>query len=163
MLALDLSCEVVLADTVYGERSALVNALEQRGLRYVVAIRSTHEVWREAHERIRTTSWRAFERVFTDGSSQERYLQETLFGRRRSIRYFQITTDPVQRPPESTWPLLTTLPGNIEQSGGNTFGLRTWIEIVCAQMTKTHALPFGRGGNDVANLDLTVGDHHPVD
>jgi SRSO17 transposase len=128
LLELGLHCQVVLADTVYGESSALVNALEQVRLRYVVAIRSTHGVWMEARERIRTTPWRAFERVFADGSSQERYLQETIFGRRRAIRYFQITTDPVHRPSESTWQLMTNVPGKIEHSVGNTFGLRTWIE-----------------------------------
>lgn len=128
LLELSLQGEVVLADTVSSERSALVNALEQGGLRYVVAIRSTHGVWMEARERIRTTHWRPFERVFADGSSHERYLQETIFGRRRSTRYFQITSDPVRRPPESTWQLMSNLPGKIEQSVGNTFGLRTWIE-----------------------------------
>jgi SRSO17 transposase len=128
LLAVGLSVAVVLADTVYGESGAFVSALEQRGLRYVVAIRSTHGVWMEAHERLRTLPWRAFERVFADGSSQPRYLQETVFGRRRALRYFQITTDPVHRPPESTWQLMTNLPGKIEYSVGNTFGLRTWIE-----------------------------------
>lgn len=128
LLADGFRVAVVLADTVYGERSTLVNALSQLGLRYVVAIRSTHGVWMETRERIRTTPWRAFERVFTDGSSQQRYLQETIFGRRRAIRYFQITTDPVHRPSESTWQLMTNLPGQIEDSVGNTFGLRTWIE-----------------------------------
>ena len=37
---------------------------------------------------------------------------------------------PKTLPPETTWELMTNLPGNIEQSVGNTFGLRTWIEIV---------------------------------
>jgi hypothetical protein len=70
----------------------------------------------DAHERIRTTPWQSFARVFTDGSSQQRYLRETIFGRRRSPRYFQITTDPVRRPPESTWQLMTNLPGTLEES-----------------------------------------------
>jgi hypothetical protein len=113
---------------VYGDNATFINALYHLGLRFVVAIRSNHGVWMEANQRIRTTPWRAFERVFSDGSSQERYLRETIFGRRRSLRYFQITTDPVHLPPESTWQLMTNLPGKIEQSVGNTFGLRTWIE-----------------------------------
>ena len=128
LLALGLQFEVVLADTVYGESHAFVSALDHLGLQFVVAIRSTHGVWMDARERIRTTPWRAFERVFSDGSSQQRYLQETIFGRRRALRYFQITTDPVRRPRESTWQLMTNLPGKIEDSVGNTFGLRTWIE-----------------------------------
>lgn len=38
-----------------------------------------------------------------------------------------ITTDPVHLPPETTWHLMTNLPGKIEQAVGNTFGMRTWI------------------------------------
>jgi SRSO17 transposase len=128
LLAFGFSFDVVLADTVYGEHHGFVTAMDQLRVHYVVAIRSTHGVWLDVRERIRTTSWRPFERVFADGSSQQRYLRETIFGRRGSLRYFQITTDPVRRPAESTWQLMTNLPGNIEQSVGNTFGLRTWIE-----------------------------------
>jgi len=128
LLAFGFHVDIVLADTVYGEHHGFVSTLDQLGLHFVVAIRSTHGVWMEARERIRTTPWRAFERVFSDGSSQQRYVQETIFGRRRALRYFQITTDPVNQPPESTWQLMTNLPGKIEQSVGNTFGLRTWIE-----------------------------------
>jgi SRSO17 transposase len=81
--------EVVLADTVYGDNATFINALYHLGLRFVVAIRSTHGVWMDTRERIRTTRWRAFELVFSDGSSQERYLRETIFGRRRSLRYLR--------------------------------------------------------------------------
>src|SRR5262249_49242882 len=123
LFAVGFHIEVVLADTVYGESPVLVSALERLGLHYVVAIRSTHgRLWMAAHERIRITAWRAFERVFSDGSSQPRYLQETVFGRRRagSLRSFQVTTDPLHRPSASTWQLMTNLPGKIERSVGNT-------------------------------------------
>src|SRR5258706_3459729 len=69
-----------------------------------------------------------FVRVFTDGSTEQRFLRETVYGTRRSVRYYQITTDPLTLPPESTWDLMTNLPGTIEQTVGNTLGLRTWIE-----------------------------------
>jgi hypothetical protein len=42
-----------------------------------------------------------------------------------------LTTDPVHLPPETTWHLMTNLPGKLERSVGNTFGLRTWIESGC--------------------------------
>ena len=79
-------------------------------------------------QRVRQTRWRPFERVFTDGSSERRFLRETVYGTRRAIRYYQITTDPIHLPPETTWDLMTNLPGQIQQTVGNTFGLRTWIE-----------------------------------
>jgi SRSO17 transposase len=101
LLALGFRFEVVLADTVSGDNATFINALYHLGLRFVVAIRSTHGVWMEANQRIRTTPWRLFERVFAAGISQQRSLRETIFGRRRSLRYFQITTDPVHLPPRS--------------------------------------------------------------
>lgn len=44
----------------------------------------------------------------------------------RDIR-FEITTDPARLPPETTWELMTNLPGKIERTVGSTFGLRAWI------------------------------------
>jgi SRSO17 transposase len=72
LVALGFRFEVVLADTVYGENATFMNALHHLGLRFVVAIRSTHGVWMEARARIRTTPWRPCARVFANGSSQER-------------------------------------------------------------------------------------------
>ena len=55
-------------------------------------------------------------------------MRETIFGARHGVRYFEVTTDPVHLPRETTWGLMTNLPGKIERTVGNTFGLRTWIE-----------------------------------
>jgi hypothetical protein len=78
-------------------------------------------------QRIRRTRWRSFARVFTDGTTHERFSRETIFGTRRSVRSYQITTDPQTLPPETTWDLMTNQPGKIERTVGNTFGWRTWI------------------------------------
>ncbi len=90
--------------------------------------RSNHGVWMFPGQRFRRSRWRPFERVFTDGSSEQRYLREIIFGQRRSTRYFEITTDPLHLPRDTTWEIMTNLSGTIERSVGNTFGLRTWIE-----------------------------------
>lgn len=119
---------VVLADSMYGESWEFTTALERLGLSYVVAIRSNHGVWTFPGERVRQTRWRPFARVFTDGTTEQRYRCEFVFGHRRRVRYFVITTDPVHLPSETTWRVMTNLPGKIEQTVGNTFGLRTWIE-----------------------------------
>jgi SRSO17 transposase len=119
---------VVLADSLYGESSDFITALERLGLQYVVAIRSNHGVWTFPGERVRQTRWRPFERIFTDGTSEQRYRCEFVFGKRGRTRYYVVTTDPVHLPPETTWHLMTNLPGKIERTVGNTFGLRTWIE-----------------------------------
>lgn len=163
LLSLGFHVRVVLADSLYGESGPFISALHRLGLQYVVALRSNHGVWLLPGQRIRQTQWRPFERVFTDGTSEQRFLRETIYGTRRAVRYYQITTDPRTLPPETTWDVMTNQPGKIEQTVGNTFGLRTWVEIVCTQMTKTPMLPFGRGRNDVANLHRAIGDHHSVD
>jgi len=128
LLALGFHFSVVLADSLYGESGPFISALHRLGLQYVVALRSNHGVWMLPGQRIRQTRWRPFARVFTDGSTAQRFIRETIFGTRKSVRYYQLTTDPATLPPETTWDLMTNLPGTIESTVGNTFGLRTWIE-----------------------------------
>jgi SRSO17 transposase len=126
LAALGFRFSVVLADSLYGESSDFTSAVSRLGVPYVVAIRSNHGVWTAKGERQRQTRWRAFDRTFSDGTTERRYLQELIFGRR--VRFFCITTDPVHLPPETTWLLMTTLPDHAEQTVGDLFGLRTWIE-----------------------------------
>ncbi len=128
LVALGFRFSVVLADSLYGESGPFISALHRLGLRYVVALRSNHGVWMLPGQRIRQTRWRPFARVYTDGSSEQRFIRETIYGTRRAVRYYQITTDPATLPPETTWNLMTNLPGEIARTVGNTFGLRTWVE-----------------------------------
>lgn len=128
LVALGFRFRVVLADSLYGESGPFISALHRLGLRYVVAIRSNHGVWMLPGQRIRQTRWRPFERVFTDGSTEQRFMRETIYGTRRGVRYYQITTDPATLPPETTWNLMTNLPGEIARTVGDTCGLRTWVE-----------------------------------
>jgi SRSO17 transposase len=55
-------------------------------------------------------------------------------GQRMRVRFCCITSDPVHFPSESTWLLMTTLPDHAEQSVGDLFGARTWIEYGCRQV-----------------------------
>jgi len=128
LVALGFEFSVVLADCLYGESPEFISALHRLKLQSVVAIRSNHAVWLLPGQRVRQTRFRPFERVFTDGTSQERFIRETIYGTRQAVRYYQITTDPQTLPPETTWELMTNQPGKIERTVGNTFGLRTWVE-----------------------------------
>ena len=122
---------VVLADSMYGESWEFTYALHRLGLQYVVAIRSNRIVWTFPGERVRQTRWRPFARIFTDGTTEQRFICEVVFGKRTSTRYYVVTTDPVHlplTPPGTTWHLMTNLSGKIERAVGITFGLRTWIE-----------------------------------
>jgi SRSO17 transposase len=128
LVALGFQFSVVLADSLYGESPEFIGALHRLKLEYVVAIRSNHAVWLPPGQRVRQTRFRPFERVFTDGSREQRFLRETIYGKRQAVRYYQVTTDPATLPPETTWELMTNQPGKIEATVGNTFGLRTWVE-----------------------------------
>src|SRR5262249_45487537 len=68
-----LHVSVVLADSMYGERWEFTTALARLGLSYGVAIRANHIVWTFPGERVRQTRWRPCARVFTDGTSEQRY------------------------------------------------------------------------------------------
>ncbi len=85
LVALGLRFRVVLADSLYGESGesgAFTSALHRLGLPYVVALRSPHRVWLLPGPRVRQTRWRPFARVFTDGSTAQRFIRATLCGTR---------------------------------------------------------------------------------
>lgn len=152
--ALGFRFSVVLADSMYGESWDFTTALERLGLRYVVAIRSNHVVWTPPDERKRYNRWRVFDRLFANGTSEPRFIREIIFGRRRPwrLRYFQITTDLVRQPVETTWYIVTNLPGKIEQTVGDLYGWRTWIEY-----------GFKQAKDELGWADYRVTDYHAIE
>jgi SRSO17 transposase len=86
LLARGFQLSVVVADSLYGESPEFIGALHRLKLQYVVASRSTHAVWLLPGQRVRQTRFRPFERVFTDGSSQQRFVRETVYGTRQAVR-----------------------------------------------------------------------------
>ncbi|MBD0345400.1 MAG: IS701 family transposase [Coleofasciculus sp. Co-bin14] len=128
LIAMGFKLRLVLADSLYGESGDFIEALNQHQLQFVVAIRSNHGVWMPQGWRVRYTRWKKFERIFSNGNTQVRYIREIVFGKRRHLRYWQITTDPVELPENCTWFIMTNLVGDIQKSVGNNYGLRTWIE-----------------------------------
>jgi SRSO17 transposase len=121
--------ELVLADSLYGESgSNFISVLEEFNLNYCVAIRSNHAVWMPSNKRVRTNKWRKFDRIFSSGEREVRYIREVVFGTRGTKCYWQITSDPLTLPEDSTWWVMTKIPGVQYKEVGNVFGLRTWIE-----------------------------------
>ena len=119
---------VVLADCLYGESIGFIRALQRLKLNYVLAIRSDHACRIPAEQKVYSTSWQEFDRVFSNGETEIRYIREVIYGTRRSVRYYQITTDKQTLPSESTWFIMTNLEGRIRTQVGNVYGLRNWIE-----------------------------------
>jgi hypothetical protein len=110
-------------------------------------------------EHKRYNCWHTFDRNFADGTSTPRFIREIVFGRRNGYRqrFFQITTDPVRQPPDTTWYLVSNLPGKIEQTVGDLYGWRTqdprtgssrpktsWAGPIIASRTTTRS---SAGGN----------------
>ncbi|SKB11460.1 transposase [Planktothrix sp. PCC 11201] len=131
LVELGFQIELVLADSLYGESSSFISTLDKFGLPWVLAIRSNHGVWMSSEEKVRANKWCKFERVFSNGESETRYIREIIFGKRSPRTYWEITTDPETMPEASTSFVMTNLTENrnqIKKTLGNLYGLRTWVE-----------------------------------
>jgi SRSO17 transposase len=127
--ALGLVIDRVLADSVYGESGNFIEGLGQLKRPYIVAIRSNHGVWMPKGQQIRYNRWRAYDQPLAEHPTQRRYIREIIFGRRRPVRYYQITKGSTDHPDKAdSWFIMTHLPGDIILSVGSESTLRTWIE-----------------------------------
>ncbi len=161
----------VLADSLYGESLTFVEALLACDLPFVVAIRDNHGVWLGPDQHVRYTRWRPFQRTFSDGSQEQRYLREVIFGQRGSIRYYHLTTDPATLPEATTCLVMTNLKGNLRAHLGDQYGLRTWIEygfkqckneLGWADYRLTNFPAIERWWELVFSTYLLVSLHHPT-
>ena len=80
-MAFEIDC--VLADSLYGEStSTFIRCLQGLNLQFAVAIRSNHGVRLPPEQRVRANKWRKFERIFSDGSREVRYIREIIYGKK---------------------------------------------------------------------------------
>ena len=119
--------ELVLADSLYGESGNVIRVLSLK-LHFLVAIRSNHGVLVGPGQRVRYNSWRAYQQNLSHRQPERRYIREIIFGKRRAIRYYEITKSDTKEPGEDTWFIMTNLPGNIQLVVGNLYSMRNWIE-----------------------------------
>ena len=120
---------LALGDSLYGESgSNFVSVLHELELPYVLAIRSNHAVWLPRGQSVRSNRWRAYVRTFSDGQREQRYIREIVYGKRRSTRYWQLTSDPETLPSASTWMVMTHVEGITYKQVGDLYGLRNWVE-----------------------------------
>jgi hypothetical protein len=120
---------LVLADSLYGESGTnFISVLDELGLNYLVAIRSNHSVDLLKGQYTQYLKWQRFKRVFSDLSSENRFIREIIHGKREEHRYWQITTDTEMLPGNSTWYIMSKYPDITPREVGNFYGLRTWVE-----------------------------------
>jgi SRSO17 transposase len=120
--------ELVLADSLYGESGDVIGVLSELKLPFIVAIRSNHGVWLPPGQRVRYNRWHAYEQSLSHRQPEKRFIREIIFGKRRQIRYYEITKGDMVEPDADTWFIMTNLPGKIHHIVGNLYSLITWIE-----------------------------------
>lgn len=121
--------ELVLADSLYGESKVnFVNVLDELKLPYILAIRSNHALWLPQEQEVDQQPWQTFERTFSNGTTEVRYMAEVIYGKRHRKQYWLLTTDPKTLPDNSTSFVMVAAPGVKLVDIGNQYGFRTWIE-----------------------------------
>jgi SRSO17 transposase len=127
--ALGFVFELVLADSLYGESKVnFVNVLDELKLPYILAIRSNHALWLPQDQEVTQEPWQKFERTFSNGTTEVRYMAEVIYGKRHRKQYWLLTTDPETLPDNSTSFVMVCAPAVKLQEIGNHYGFRTWIE-----------------------------------
>ncbi len=75
-----------------------------------MAIRSNHGVWLPRGQKVRVNKWRAFKHLSWDGKEETRlHIREIIYGKRRTIQYWQITTDKKTISNDSSWFVMTKI------------------------------------------------------
>lgn len=121
--------ELVLTDSLYGECGDVISALEGFNLPFIVAIRSNHGVLMPPGQRVRYNRWHAYTQALSHRPPETRYIREIVFGKVRSVRYYEISkTDNPTTNPLDTWFIMTNLPKSWQLQLGKRYSLRGWIE-----------------------------------
>ena len=127
--AMGFQFELVLADSLYGESKVnFVNVLDELKLPYILAIRSNHALWLPQDQEVIQEAWQKFERTFSNGTTEVRYLAEVIYGQRHRKQDWLLTTDPETLPDNSTSFVMVCAPAIKLKEIGDHYGFRTWIE-----------------------------------
>lgn len=79
--------------------------------------------------RKRYNSWRAYEQKLVGRKSETRYIREIIFGKRRKVRFYQISKKEVPDPSgDESWYVMSNKTGDITLKVAPLYSLRNWIE-----------------------------------
>jgi SRSO17 transposase len=145
--------ELVLADSLYGESGTMLELLYQLKLPYIVAIRSNHGVWLPPDQHVYCKDWIPYDQPLAHRPTEHRYIREIIFGKRRAIRYYQITKGSTETPSKAnSWQIMTNLTGDIQLDVAKRYTLRTWIEYGFKQVK-----------NELGWHDYRFTDYHSIE
>jgi SRSO17 transposase len=102
--------------------------LDELELPYILAIRSNHALWLPQDQEVYQEPWQRFERTFSNGTTEMRYMAEVIYGKRQRKQYWLLTTDPDTLPDNSTSFVMVAAPSVTLHEIGDHYGFRTWME-----------------------------------
>lgn len=102
--------------------------LDKHQLPYVVQFRCNYAVCMLPNQTVRANKWCKYERIFSNQKSETRYIREIIYGQKRTVTYWEVTTDLETMPENSTTFIITNIQGQFKKTLGNLYGLRTWEE-----------------------------------
>ena len=174
--SLGIRAAFVAGDEVYGGRE-LRRSIRQRGMGYVLAVRANHVVAAGSGRTVtaagaaRMIPARAWQRMRTGSGTKGT--------RRYDWAMLQVTSDDTPDGQDGGQSVLLVrrhrytgqlsyyrcwTPGPVPLSRLIAIAVIRWrIEMVFTQLAKRAVRPVGGSGERVADLDLAVGDDHPVD
>jgi hypothetical protein len=84
-------------------------------------------VWLPEGQTVRCNRWRKFDRTFSDKTQEVRYVREIILARREVAGFGRLQQ--IQTMPEnSTWYVMTEIPGLNYKDVRNLYGCRNWVE-----------------------------------
>lgn len=121
--------KLVLADSLYGESGDIIDCLEKLELKFIVAIRSNHGVLMPPGSRKRYNRWKVYQQKLSGHKTETRYLREIIFGKRRRLRYYQVSkTDTPDPTGDESWYIMSNLSTDLSLNVAQLYSLRNWIE-----------------------------------
>lgn len=144
--------DLVLADSLYGSSPTFIATLDKYQLNYVLAIRKNDREFILPEQEVIYDVWQEFERRFSDGNIEKRYIQQINFTKEKPITYWRITNDPGSLPKNQTWYVKTNLKGSCSDKLGNLYGFRNWVEYA-----------FKQGKNELGWADFRLTDYSQIE
>ena len=101
----------------------------------------------------RYNRWKAYEQKLKGRKAETRYIREIIFGKRRRIRYYQVSKREVPDPTgDESWYIMTNLKGDINLIVAPLYSLRNWIEYAFKQVK-----------NELGWADFRVTDYSTIE
>ena len=152
LLKLGFNFDLVLADSLYGESPTFISVLDKYKKHYLLAIRSNNTELVSLEQKATHETWSEFERLFSDGKVEKRYIQQITFSSEKAITYWRVTNDTENLPRNQTWYVKTDLKSDMAFQLGNLYGFRNWIEYAFKQCK-----------NELGWSDFRLTDYHQIE